>query len=532
MSPTANITQRLLALNDAAEWIPALVCLAIGVVLMEWLFYYIRRWIRTVRSRQVQPGIWRLHLIRIPMRLVVLALLIRLARIPLILPVPIFRIASGLENSLMAAAALALLAYGFSILTRLIASLPENLSQAFPDTDYGRVKRLSLLTALIGLAGLVSMAQPRLLPAGSDLFFWWRYGLMVLAIMLLFFITRLISRFHTTISLTQGQTPETERLRLFLRAFLWPLRLLLVGIIIYALAEMTPLLPRPAGAASHTLVLALLVAALFLFAYLLIDLLEYRLKRYVKKDDNLFDDNFVQIVQLISRFAVIIVGAIVLIQTISGKPLSALLAGLGIGGIAVALAAQDTLKNLFGGIMIMMDKPFNLGERVVVDSKDGTIEEIGFRSTRLRTLTGHLVTVPNEKMAGNNVENISRRPHIRRLTNLTITYDTPPDKIERALEIVRGILDNHEGMHPDFPPRVYFTEFNDASLNMIMIYWYHPNDYWAFCQFNEGVNLKIMRAFAAEGIEFAFPTQTLYLAHDPQRQLQIEVTGAGEISGQ
>jgi MscS family membrane protein len=174
--------------------------------------------------------------------------------------------------------------------------------------------------------------------------------------------------------------------------------------------------------------------------------------------------------------------------------------------------------------MIMVDKPFVVGDRVVVEGVDGPVEDIGFRSTRIRSLTGHLVAVPNEKMARINIENIGRRPSIRRLTNITITYDTPPEKVERALTIVRKILENHEGMDPDFPPRVYFNEFNDSSLNIMMIYWYFPPNYWDFLALNERVNLQIMRAFEAEGIEFAFPTTTTYLAQDDRRPLDITIS--------
>jgi MscS family membrane protein len=173
----------------------------------------------------------------------------------------------------------------------------------------------------------------------------------------------------------------------------------------------------------------------------------------------------------------------------------------------------------------MLDKPFRVGQRITVDGHEGTVEEIGFRSTRVRTLTGHLVTIPNEKMAGGNIENIAQRPSIRRKTNITITYDTPPARVEKAVNIIRDILDNHEGMHPDFPPRIYFNEFNDTSLNILMMYWYHPPDYWSFIAFNEKVNFQIMRAYEKENIEFAFPTTTAYLAQDDRRPLHISLSG-------
>jgi len=208
-------------------------------------------------------------------------------------------------------------------------------------------------------------------------------------------------------------------------------------------------------------------------------------------------------------------------QVVSDKPVSSILAGLGIGGLAFALAAQDSLKHLFGSVVIFADRPFEVGDRLVVDGHDGPVEEVGFRSTRLRTLDGHLVTIPNGELVNKSIKNISKRPYIRRLCNFTITYDTPPDKVERAVAIIKELLDNHEGMHPDFPPRVYFNDFNSASLNLFVIYWYHPPAYWDFLAFGERFNLAVFRRFGEEGIDFAFPTQTLYLAGDEKRPLNI-----------
>ena len=255
----------------------------------------------------------------------------------------------------------------------------------------------------------------------------------------------------------------------------------------------------------------------------MIELFIIQLSSFAQRDDNLLNQTFVQFMRIISRVIMIIIGSIYLIRIISGKPINALLAGLGIGALAVALAAQDTLKNFFGSIMIMLDKPFSIGQRIIIEGHDGVIEQIGFRSTRVRTLTGHLVTVPNDKMATSSVENIGQRPSIRRLTNITITYDTPPEKVEKAVSIIREILDNHEGMDPEFPPRVYFNEFNDTSLNILMVYWYFPPDYWAYLDFSERINLEIMNQFEKEGIEFAFPTTTTYLAHYARRPLKISI---------
>ncbi|MGD8764321.1 MAG: mechanosensitive ion channel [Desulfobacteraceae bacterium] len=158
---------------------------------------------------------------------------------------------------------------------------------------------------------------------------------------------------------------------------------------------------------------------------------------------------------------------------------------------------------------------------MVVDGHDGPVEEVGLRSTKIRTLEGHLVTVPNGELANKTIQNIGKRPYIRRIVNLTITYDTPSERIDHALELVKDILDNHEGMHEDFPPRVYFNDFNSASLNIMVIYWYHPPNYCDFMAFTERFNREVFRRFSEEGIDFAFPTQTLYLAGDPTRPLTV-----------
>ncbi len=209
-----------------------------------------------------------------------------------------------------------------------------------------------------------------------------------------------------------------------------------------------------------------------------------------------------------------------------------ILAGLGVGGLAVALAAQDTLKNFFGSIMILLDKPYQVGQRIVVKGHDGIVEEIGLRSTKMRLLTGHLTTVPNEEMAKIDIENIGLRPHIRRLTNIALAYDTPVEKAEKAVKIIEDILENHEGMDPEFPPRVYFNEFNRDSLNILVLYWYHPPAYWDFLALNQRVNTQIMREFEKEGIRFAFPTSRTYLSQDDGQPLQINIANDLQLTGQ
>ena len=277
-----------------------------------------------------------------------------------------------------------------------------------------------------------------------------------------------------------------------------------------------------------TLSAILMSIAIGYILYWLVDVPSAWLVKMAGKTESRLDDMLVPVIRKSLRVTVVILILVQIAQILSDKPITSIIAGLGIGGLALALAAQDTIKNIFGSFVLFTDKPFEMGDRIVVDGHDGPVEEVGLRSTKIRTLEGHLVTVPNGELANKTIQNIGKRPHIRRIADLTITYDTSPEKIDRALEIVKELLDNHEGMHEDFPPRVYFNEFNAASLNLRVFYWYHPPNYWDFMTFSERFNKEVFRRFIEEGIDFAFPTQTLYLAGDPSRPLNV---GARDEAG-
>ncbi len=257
--------------------------------------------------------------------------------------------------------------------------------------------------------------------------------------------------------------------------------------------------------------------------YKLVDIVDHYLDRLSQSTDSKVDDMLAPLVGKSIRITVFVLVILQVVQTVSNKPITSILAGLGVGGLAVALAAQDTIKNFFGSLVILGDKPFEVGDRIDIDGHDGPVEVVGFRSTKIRTLDGHLVTVPNSEMVNSTICNIGKRPYIKRVANITITYDTLPEKVEKAIVIVKDILKDHEGMSPDFPPRVYFSDFNDWALNIMVIYWYHPPDYWQYMEFSEKVNLQILTRFNNEGIEFAFPSQTLYHANDDKRQLAIRM---------
>lgn len=265
----------------------------------------------------------------------------------------------------------------------------------------------------------------------------------------------------------------------------------------------------------------IIVMGIGFFIYQLAEVPSIWFEQQVEKDESSVNKMFVPVIKKSVRLLVIIVAILQIIQIIADKPIATVVAGLGIGSLAIALAAQDTLKHFIGSFVIAGDKPFEIGERVVVDGHDGPVEEIGLRSTTIRTLEGHMVSIPNGELANRTILNIGKRPFIRRLANVTITYDTPPEKIQEGIDIIKKILDNHEGMKEEFPPRVFFSGLNNDSLNILMLFWYHPPDYWQFMEFSQKVNFEIIKQFNAAGIDFAFPTQTVYVAGDKKRPLDF-----------
>jgi MscS family membrane protein len=520
----ATLLEKASTGNDVWQFTISLAIILVGFLFLELFTRYTNRRMEAALKRkgldQWVPYLWGF----LPsLRLFFAALLLRIAEVPVDLPQQLIVLVRGVEVFLVAVGLILLFFHLVRLLDLLYLALPSSVRMSVSEGVVNNFKSILRIVGIILVATFFIHTQRSVFPEylwGSPL---WRYLAVVAVLVILGIGGKLLDNFLASMTVALKDTEETMRFGLVLHAALWPIRILLVAIGIYAVEGLLPL-PPTAERFAGTAVSVLGAVAVVFFAYRLLDVLEYELTKFAKREDTKLDLNFVKLIRIITRVLVVVLGAIYILQAITGKPLNALLAGLGIGGLAVALAAQDTLKNFFGSIMIMLDKPFVVGDRVTVDGVDGPVEDIGFRSTRIRTFPGHLVAVPNEKMARINIENIGRRPSIRRLTNITITYDTPPEKVDRALTIIREILNNHEGMDPEFPPRVYFNEFNDASLNIMMIYWYFPPNYWDFLAFNERVNLQIMKAFEAEGIEFAFPTTTTYLAQDDRRPLNVTIS--------
>lgn len=191
-----------------------------------------------------------------------------------------------------------------------------------------------------------------------------------------------------------------------------------------------------------------------------------------------------------------------------GVNITGLVTGLGIGGIAVALAVQNILGDLFASLSIVLDKPFVIGDFVVVDSLSGTIEHIGLKTTRIRSLGGEQLVFSNNDLLKSRIRNYKRMSERRIVFSFGVVYQTPLEKMKAIKEIVSDIIKNEENARLD---RVHFKEYGDSSLNFEVVYFVNNADYNIYMDVQEAINLEIFRRFQQEGIEFAYPTRTLFI---------------------
>jgi len=210
----------------------------------------------------------------------------------------------------------------------------------------------------------------------------------------------------------------------------------------------------------------------------------------------------------LARFIVWGIGLIFLMSNL-GFDISAVIAGLGIGGIAVALAAQAILGDLFSYFTIFFDRPFELGDYIVVGDKNGTVEHIGIKTTRVRALSGEQLVFSNSDLTSSRLHNFKKLQRRRVTFQLGVIYQTPADKLKVIPEIVKQIIVDHSDAEFD---RGHFKSFGDFSLNFEFAYFVLSSDYKVFMDIQQIINFKIYGKFEEEGIEFAYPTQTLFMS--------------------
>jgi MscS family membrane protein len=226
-----------------------------------------------------------------------------------------------------------------------------------------------------------------------------------------------------------------------------------------------------------------------------------------KKTESTLDDELLPILKKGIKSTVWIVAIIVGLNN-AGYNVGALLAGLGIGGLALAMAAKDTISNIFGGLMIFSERPFQINDRIQVDGIDGIVHEIGIRSTRIRTLAGRLVLIPNSRFINSPVENVTSEPSRKIVLKLGLTYDTKPKNMELAIKLLKGITKKNKNLEEKV--LVSFNEFGDFAMGIMLIYYIKKDS--DILDTQSEINLEILKQFNENKLEFAFPTQTIYTA--------------------
>ncbi|MCP5035482.1 MAG: mechanosensitive ion channel family protein [Actinomycetia bacterium] len=260
-------------------------------------------------------------------------------------------------------------------------------------------------------------------------------------------------------------------------------------------------------------------AAVILIAYRAIDILVDVLARRATETETKLDDSLVPLLRTSMRLFVIVVGILFVLQNLDIN-VASLFAGLGLGGLAIALAAQDTVRNVLGGVTIFADKPFEVGDWVVVDGIEGTVETVGFRSTRVRTFYNSLVSVPNGNLMDAGIDNMGKRRWRRYKTTLGVGYHTTPDQMQAFVEGIRALIQAGPGMRQDYYI-VEFHGFGATSLDVLVYCFIDAADWNEELRTRHVFNLDIMRLAESLQVDFAFPTQTLHIAEMPGQPQQL-----------
>jgi len=262
----------------------------------------------------------------------------------------------------------------------------------------------------------------------------------------------------------------------------------------------------------------LIVVAAVWLAMRLVDVFAVHIDRVLERKGEVGGKSLVPIGRRVTKAFLLVLAALSLLQNL-GFNVASLLAGLGIGGLAIALAAQKTLENVFGGFMLVADRPVRLGDFCRVGEHMGTVEDIGMRSSRLRTIDRTLLTIPNAEFSTARIENFGVRDRIRLALTLQVGYDTSPDQMRYLLVELRRMLYAHPKTLPD-PCRVRFVNFGAHSLDIEIFVFIDTRDFAEFTGIREDIFLRIMDIIADSGAYFAYPSQTLYLGRDGGRNIE------------
>ena len=251
------------------------------------------------------------------------------------------------------------------------------------------------------------------------------------------------------------------------------------------------------------------IYSIFRILLRIVDYVGLILLKRADETESKMDDQIIPFAIEIIKFIVYIFAVFIILGSVIGVNIAALVAGLGIGGIALAMASKESLENLLGSFTIFLDKPFTVGDTVTAGSVTGTVEKVGFRSTQLRTFDKSLVTVPNKMMVDAHLDNLGMRPVRRVKFNIGLNYETTAEQMKKIVSDIQNMVDNHPKTNDE--GKVKFQEFGSSSLDVLVMYFVDSPSWEDLIDVREDINYKIMEIVKKHNSDFAFPSTTVYL---------------------
>jgi MscS family membrane protein len=368
------------------------------------------------------------------------------------------------------------------------------ISTNAPSLLVNDIERLETHPLTFGLDQIPALREITLL--GEPL---WKYVASLIYVLLAFYAAKLID-FSTRVWLNRVTArTETKFDDLILRLLRGPIKvvvfvlLLNVGLNIFDWSATARLY------LSKSLIVVVAASLTYLAVKVLGVLLQNWKRRHQQVGDQKFDDQLFSVIRISLNTFIIVIAALVTAQNLN-IDITAAIASLSIGGLAVGLAAQDTLGNLFGAVAVFVDKPFQVGDQIKLDGAEGTVEAVGLRSTRLRNPEGQLIAVPNKTMGNVIITNLTRRPNIKTVMNFSLSRALPANKVKRALKILEEV---YRGNPMTQEVWVSFNEFSGSSLNLMVVHWWRGTDYQKYLAGMQEMNLAVKERFDAEEIALA-----------------------------
>jgi len=343
-----------------------------------------------------------------------------------------------------------------------------------------------------------------------ELELWQWVGLLALAV-LSFAVAWVVARVGHRILRRHARRTKTEIDDRIVETAMPEIRIL-VALAIFLLGVGALHLSIPARAAIFVGARIFAIAVVTSMVLRFVDMASVGLRERLEREDRREAIAIVILGRRLTKACVWILALIVILQQ-TGFQVTGLIAGLGAGGLAAGLGAQKSVANLLGGLTLTMDRPVRVGDLCRFGDKLGTVEDVGLRSTRIRTLDRTVVTVPNAAFSEIQIENFALRDSIRLLATMSLRYETTPEQLRRVLEALRRLLAEHPRVLAD-PQRVRFVAFGAYSLDVEVFAYIRTSDWAEFLAIREEIYLRMMEIVAESGTGFAFPSQTLYMARD------------------